>query len=240
MLLSSVRDNGVVLIGGRKAIVVDRSPPDRASGVTRVQFESGGQETFVWDRNDPEVEHLGRGKLEVKIQVSDAKYLTCDAEVTGIKVEGGTKYVLGFAMTTEETCRRVLLVKKARPDWQKGKLNGLGGEIEAGETPLDAMVREFREETGLATDPISWIYFATLEDKGNEVHCYYMFMPRERLDEADSPDEEGSPDAEELYTVRVDDLMNQKTIPNVRYLVPMALDKTIETVRIRSNKNKPT
>ena len=43
----------------------------------------------------------------------------------------------------------VLLIRKARPDWQAGKLNGIGGKVEGAETITEATVREFREETGL-------------------------------------------------------------------------------------------
>ena len=55
-------------------------------------------------------------------------------------------YVLGFAF---DDLGRVALIRKARPAWQAGKLNGVGGRIENGETVLDAMVRKFREETGV-------------------------------------------------------------------------------------------
>lgn len=60
------------------------------------------------------------------------------------KVE--VEYVLGFMFNEDES--KVLLVHKNRPTWQAGKLNGIGGKIEAGETPLQAMEREFMEETG--------------------------------------------------------------------------------------------
>lgn len=55
------------------------------------------------------------------------------------------RYVLGFMFDHEE--KHVLLIWKNRPKWQAGKLNGIGGKIEAGETPLQAMEREFTEET---------------------------------------------------------------------------------------------
>ena len=58
-----------------------------------------------------------------------------------------TKYVLGFAFN--KGCTEVLLIEKKRPNWMVGKLNGVGGHIEDGETPIDAMVREFKEETNL-------------------------------------------------------------------------------------------
>lgn len=56
------------------------------------------------------------------------------------------KYVLGFAF---DDLDRVALIQKERPAWQAGKLNGVGGRIEGREEVLDAMVREFHEETGV-------------------------------------------------------------------------------------------
>jgi len=64
------------------------------------------------------------------------------------------KYVVGFAFSGDLT--RVLLVKKLHPEWQKGYWNGVGGHIEVNETPHEAMVREFQEETGLATNVCDW------------------------------------------------------------------------------------
>lgn len=60
------------------------------------------------------------------------------------------RYVLGIA--TDPAHAGVLLVLKNRPDWQAGLLNGIGGKIESGETPDQAIVREFYEETGIRTD----------------------------------------------------------------------------------------
>ena len=55
------------------------------------------------------------------------------------------RYVLGFYFDGD----RVLLINKTKPEWQRGKLNGLGGTVESGEAPILGMVREFREESGL-------------------------------------------------------------------------------------------
>ena len=48
---------------------------------------------------------------------------------------------------------QVALVLKDHPDWQAGKLNAIGGKISNAETPTNAMVREFAEETGSETKP---------------------------------------------------------------------------------------
>jgi 8-oxo-dGTP pyrophosphatase MutT (NUDIX family) len=43
----------------------------------------------------------------------------------------------------------VLLVHKDRPEWQKGRLNLIGGKLEEGEDAITAAVRELGEESGL-------------------------------------------------------------------------------------------
>lgn len=68
------------------------------------------------------------------------------------------KYVLGFRFHEGN----VLLIKKAKPAWQKGRMNGIGGKVEPGEESIDAMVREFREETGIETSHSDWKYIALM------------------------------------------------------------------------------
>src|SRR3972149_224048 len=57
-----------------------------------------------------------------------------------------TYYVLGFMFSYD--LKQVALIRKSHPEWQKGKLNGIGGHIEENETEIRAMMREFAEETG--------------------------------------------------------------------------------------------
>jgi 8-oxo-dGTP diphosphatase len=58
----------------------------------------------------------------------------------------GPHYVVGFLFGHDKTM--VALIKKSRPEWQKGMLNGIGGKIENSENALTAMRREFKEEAG--------------------------------------------------------------------------------------------
>lgn len=79
-------------------------------------------------------------------------------------------YVLGLAFDAD--AENVLLIRKNRPDWQAGKLNGAGGKVEPGETPLQAMIREFQEETGLDTSAAYWTPFGRIEAPQYVVHCF--------------------------------------------------------------------
>lgn len=62
-------------------------------------------------------------------------------------------YVLGFAFTHDG---RVALIRKNRPAWQAGKLNGIGGKVEESENASAAMAREFYEETGVKIPEHWW------------------------------------------------------------------------------------
>src|SRR5690348_8536530 len=57
------------------------------------------------------------------------------------------EYTVAFIFS--EDLSKVLLVKKERPAWQKGFLNGIGGKIENGESSLECIKREVNEEAGL-------------------------------------------------------------------------------------------
>ena len=74
------------------------------------------------------------------------------------------RYVLAFAF---DLTGQVALIKKNRPDWQRGRLNGIGGKIEDGELPSMAMAREFEEETGVSVHPASWQLRGTMKGQSS-------------------------------------------------------------------------
>lgn len=127
-----------------------------------------------------------------------------------------TEYVLGFYLWGS---RFVLLIRKNRPDWQAGKLNGIGGHIEPGETPEQAMVREFREEAGPETS--GWIQFAELNFPGSaavsraRVHCFF------RRVEPGTVESIWSPTDEKVEFFRVD-MLPDDALPNIPWLIAMA------------------
>lgn len=132
------------------------------------------------------------------------------------------QYVLGFAFN--KTTDSVILIEKKRPAWQAGKFNGVGGKINTGELPAAAMTREFQEETGVEVK--LWHHFADMQ-KGDpfvyeedqwSVSCWYAV-----LDDAT------------YYKVRTvtDEIVKKwpltslpavPVIPNMRWLIPLALD----------------
>ncbi len=89
-----------------------------------------------------------------------------------------SKYVVGFAFDKTETS--LLLILKAKPDWQKGRWNGIGGSIEDGETPLQAMNREWNEEVRHVDLPsgtpphVNWTPFVVLQSATRNSIVYYF------------------------------------------------------------------
>lgn len=124
------------------------------------------------------------------------------------------EYVCGFMMFG----RTVVLVEKAKPEWQKGRLNGVGGSIEDGETPVEAMVREFREETGVGTDRNDWSHRVTMSGNGWVVHFF-----RSRVV---SPMRIRGTEDESVCWADSTSLPGN-TIPNLRWLIPLCFDDDI-------------
>lgn len=85
-------------------------------------------------------------------------------------------YVLGFAFLPYGD---VVLLQKKKPDFQKGRLNGVGGAVEKLDvSAVAAMVREFTEETGVVTERGAWVEFAQLSFPDSTVYCYTAFSPQ--------------------------------------------------------------
>ena len=77
-----------------------------------------------------------------------------------------SKFTVGFVF--DSSLEHVLLVHKQRPEWQAGKVNGIGGKIEPGETALECIARECEEESTLKIPPSDWLHFGTIhQPQGN-------------------------------------------------------------------------
>lgn len=141
-------------------------------------------------------------------------------------VKGKKHYVVGFLFDYRREL--VTLIEKTKPDWQRGKLNGVGGKVEIGEAAYDAMVREFWEETGTSVE--DWQHFGVLSGQHSYIDVYrsfsmdpigYLYSDTERYDQGIIYPTTTT--EEEVRVHAVKDLQKLPTIPNLQWLIPMAL-----------------
>jgi 8-oxo-dGTP pyrophosphatase MutT (NUDIX family) len=84
-----------------------------------------------------------------------------------------TGYSIGLMKFLDE----IVLLKKARPEWQRGLLNLPGGKIEEGEHPRQCMAREWQEETGVFTYESDWKQKLTIIGKEYTLYVFTTFPP---------------------------------------------------------------
>jgi 8-oxo-dGTP diphosphatase len=135
---------------------------------------------------------------------------TCD-----ILPPAPTRYVCGFLFSPDRG--QVVLVRKDRPKWQAGCLNGLGGKVEPGESIGRAMAREFYEESGVLIPISSWNEFATLE--GPDFHITFF----RAFDEAFSRCR--TMESEEVVILPTWTIPAQVIVSNLAFLIPLALNE---------------
>src|ERR1044072_516851 len=136
------------------------------------------------------------------------------------------RYVVGFMFNNEKT--QVALIKKTKPDWQKGLYNGIGGKKEPGESSIDAMVREFEEETGQPTFPYMWNHLIRAVDynRSYAIEFYYTFAHDTYLSNLKTVTEE------EVVILNLAELDTLPVVPNLRWLIRLCLDNTVYAAAI--------
>lgn len=126
-----------------------------------------------------------------------------------------TNYVVGFAFS--QGSKKVALIRKERPEWQRGKLNGIGGHVEEGESPPRAMVREFEEETGVATNFANWQLFVVMDFPQATIYFWRTWLPQLIFENNIHTTTD-----EQIIKIDYRELSQMGVIPNLRWLVPLA------------------
>lgn len=126
------------------------------------------------------------------------------------------KYVLGFLF--DEPKSSVVLIRKNKPEWQRGLLNGVGGKVEGDEPNWYAMYREFKEETGVDDVKLQWEEFANLSGDDWAVVCFKAFNSNVFTNVKTNTDEE-------IVKIQLDSIQNYNVISNLKWLIHVALDE---------------
>src|SRR3989344_4202499 len=124
-------------------------------------------------------------------------------------------YTVGFIFNLN--LKKVLLIHKLNPSWQKNKLNGIGGKFEKGEKSLDCIVREVYEETGVKIQKRKWLYVGEIKE-GDSMVDFYTTVFKGKGNEFKSAVKEKVG----WYNV----IRLPKTImPNLAWLIPFTIEK---------------
>ncbi len=135
-------------------------------------------------------------------------------------------FCVGFLFSSD--LHFISLIEKLKPDWMRGKLNGIGGTIEEGELPSIAMSREFKEETSVEIPEHRWEKYATVYDKVNHVTLHF-FKCIDHDNEYCKHVKTVEKEYVQMYNTN-DILTHWNTIeimPNLRYLIPMATSRQL-------------
>ena len=127
-------------------------------------------------------------------------------------------YVVGLMF--DETKKRVALIRKIKPQWQAGKLNGCGGSLEDFDPDSHSgMIREWEEETGMKTSVNEWSLFLTMRNIGKawNVFCFFAIGDVDALKSMEDEKIE-IVDISEIIIARPD------MVPNLCWMVGLALD----------------
>ncbi|PAS41260.1 hypothetical protein CGT68_05145 [Vibrio cholerae] len=131
-------------------------------------------------------------------------------------------YVTGFMFSQD--LLNVGLIKKLKPKWQSGLYNGIGGKIEHDESPYEAIAREFQEETGVQTNQDEWKLYVTLT-RPDIYRVHFLYMISDKVHNIQTMEKE-------IVTLFPCDQLPKNIIPNLRWLIPLAIDNKL-------NINKP-
>ena len=150
------------------------------------------------------------------------------------------EWVVGFLFDLE--AERVVLIRKNQPEWQAGKLNGVGGKVEPADASIEsAMVREFREETGVTV--LSWQHFANLEWEEGVIRYFRSFATPEIVKSCRTVTDENI-ERHQVHTLLDPTQWRGSVTPNLLWLVPLAAHRwdtydVIDVVETGTTMRKP-
>jgi len=131
-------------------------------------------------------------------------------------ISDGARLSVGFVFSSDG--ESVLLIKKKRPKFLAGLLNGTGGHADGDETPVQTVSRETDEETALFIPVSEWVFLFD-ETFGNGVELSYFAAVSDHLDRARQTTDET------IHTLPVSSLSADKMAPGCIEALILAREK---------------
>lgn len=129
------------------------------------------------------------------------------------------KYVLGFVFIGND--KILLQLKNRGGDYLNGKLNGLGGKIEEGESAISAMAREYFEETG-DNRYLDWHKFSCIFYKnGVELNVFTCNVSDDFYDNIEWSSEDSN--AEKLFIFDLNEIDWKLCVSNLEHIIKLIL-----------------
>ena len=129
------------------------------------------------------------------------------------------RYSMGLAF--DEAMNNVVLIEKQKPAFLKGLWNAPGGKIEDGETPLDCMVREFDEETGVYIEPQKWIEIFEFVNASNEYTLNVFYTVSNDIYSAKTTTNE------QVRIINLEHLDFYRLAPNINWMIPFCIHRSL-------------
>lgn len=145
-------------------------------------------------------------------------------------------YVLAFAhMIPADGANNLILIQRAKADWQQGMLNLPGGQIHDDEFIEAAAFRELREETGIiASKPDIEVLGSIMGQSGCRVEVCFCPYRRWHAGIEQKPrtlTEEGTV----LSMPWREAMKDQRLVPNLRLIIPLCMARLTGWAMMQGN-----
>lgn len=131
-----------------------------------------------------------------------------------------TQYVVGIIFNEDRD--KVILTRKTHPEWQAGRLNGIGGHVEDGEWKINAMIREAREECHGIEFGAGWNEFLHLGGPWGDVYFFYVTASDETFDYLKGRKNDSDEPFEIWPVTGIAYLDESEIITNMKWIIPLA------------------
>jgi len=132
------------------------------------------------------------------------------------------EYSCGFTLNQG---RVALIVKKRGPEGVINKINGIGGHLEEGESPVQCQRREFHEETGVDISEGRWEH--TLSLSGPQGGGWVVYFFRAYLDD-DEFEHLHTVEDEEVLKIPLEQVPFHLLVSNLRWIIPLYFSQDVE------------